>query len=246
MSLLLTATTTAIAAGLTSSFLATGGVEPYVYSVLPDGAGGSIDPDTGIYQAPQILSFEPKKAFDTVVVTDANAATTQLKILVGTPIQLFCDIIQTELGLAPGRVYLWDQKINEPKDSGLYVAVAIMTCKPFGNVTATEGDEDGLNANQSVNMQATVAIDLISRGTEARDRKEEIIFALNSIYAQQQQELNSFYIGKLSPRFVNLSPVDGAAIPYRFSITVNMQYFVKRVKPVPYFDDFTKDIITES
>lgn len=90
-------------------------------------------------------------------------------------------------------------------------------------------------------MLATLDIDIISRGPEARDRKEEIILALNSIYAQSQQEGNSFYIGKLPPsaRFVNLSNIDGAAIPYRFRISVNLQYAFVKSKAIDYFDTFS-------
>lgn len=237
MAISITQTATAVGANAPASFLASGGTAPYVYTVLPGGAGGTINPSTGAYVAPATVSSDPVQGTDTIEVTDALAATAQATILVGTPLILFCDIIKKELGLADGRVYLWDQKINQPTDSDLYVAVSMLTCKPFGN--GNKQSTDGTQTTQSVNMYALVDIDIISRGPAAFDRKEEVILALESDYARRQQDANSFYIGKLSTSFVNLSEVDGAAIPYRYKITVAMQYFVSKTKPNEYFDDFS-------
>jgi hypothetical protein len=237
---------TAMAPGLTTSFQAQGGIFPYTYSVDSGGAGGSINSSTGIYTAPSLMNSDPKKGSDIVRVTDGAAQTASLPILVTNPLGLFCEVIQREMNLASGRVYLWDQKINQPTDSGLYIAVGVLTCKPFANTTAMDGSGSGLDAIQSVNMLATLSIDAISRGPEARDRKEEIILALNSIYAQSQQELNSFYIGKLPAggQFVNLSNIDGAAIPYRFNLSINVQYVYRKIKAAPYFDDFSIPTVT--
>lgn len=239
MSLGLTQTKTALASGLTASFLAVGGVSTYVYSVLAGGAGGSINSSSGVYTAPATASSNPKKAYDTIKVTDASGAVATSKILVGSPLLLFCEIIQKEMNLIPGRVYLWDQKIFQPTDSGLYIAVSELSCKPFSNVTRTNPNSGDI-VTQSVNMMTTLDIDAISRGPEARDRKEEIILALGSIYAEQQQEGNSFFIGKLPPgaKFTNLSMIDGAAIPYRYKISINIQYTVTKSKAVDYFDSF--------
>lgn len=242
MSLALSQTLTAIAAGLTSSFLAGGGTAPYAYSVRPNGAGGSID-STGIYTAPLVLSSNPVQDYDVIQVLDSAGAIASASILVGTPLQLFCQVLQQELGLAQGRVYLWDQKIMQPTDAGLYIAVSVLRPKPFANTNSFQPDG---TAVQSVNMYADLQLDIISRGPEARDRKEEVIMALNSNYAQSQQEVNSFYIGKLPPgaQFMNLSSPDGAAIPYRYAIGVSIQYFVTKVKAVPYYDTFATPIPT--
>lgn len=239
MSLTLAQTKTALAQGLTASFLASGGVSPYVYSVLPAGAGGSIDSSSGLYTAPALTPSDPKRAYDTIKVTDVNGAFALSKILVGSPLLLFCEIVQRELGLAPGRVYLWDQKIFQPTDSDLYIAVSDMNPKAFGNnlvIDPTGGD----SVIQSVNMMSILDVDIMSRGPAARDRKEEVLLAFASSYAESQQEGNSFYIGKIPAggRFINLSIIDGAAIPYRYRISVNIQYTVTKTKAVDYFDTF--------
>lgn len=249
MSIALTQTLTALGPNLTASFLATGGTPAYVYSVRSGGAGGTIDSASGLYTAPSIVNSDPSLLYDTIQVKDSSGAIAMSKILVGSPLLLFCEIIQMELGLATGRVYLWDQKIFQPDDFDLYIAVSVMTCKPFGNSIEFDGSGSGLNAVQSVNMMATLDLDIISRGPSARDRKEEVIMALNSVYSEQQQEVNSFFIGRIpaGSQFLNLSQIDGAAIPYRFKIPVNIQYFVKKIQPVNYFDTFQDvDLATDA
>lgn len=248
MSLSLSSSVSALTSNLTASFQATGGTEPYAYAVLPGGAGGTINPTTGVYSAPASIQSDPRKAYDTIQVTDDDGAMATLPILVTTYLGLFCDIIQKQMSLSDGRVYIYNQKINEPTDNGLFIAVGILNAKPFANSIRYESDgDDVMNAVQSVNMNVTLDLSVISRDTSALFRKEEVIMALNSLYAQQQQEANSFCIGKISTSFVNISGIDGAAIPYRFNISVNMQYFIKKVTPVGFFDDYdTTEVTTES
>ncbi len=245
MTLSLTQTVTAIGPNLQASFLAIGGTSPYVYSVLPDGAGGTIDPDSGVYIAPATVSSDPVTLYDTVLVTDDDAATADATILVGSPLLLLCDIIQHELGLANGRVYVFDQKINQPKDSDLYVIVSVAGSKPFSNNNPYASNGSGLDSRQYTNWQDRIDIDVISRGPAARDRKAEVILALNSTYAQQQQEINSFYISKVSTAFINLSDIDGAAIPYRFKASVVLIYSVYKTTAIQSFNSFTDEIITD-
>lgn len=218
-----------MAANLTVPFSGLGGTAPYTYSVLPGGAGGTIDSSTGLYASPQNLGI------DTIQTLDAVGDKALSQILVGTPLELVCDIIQNQMRLRQGQVYLWDQKISPPNDSRLYVILGVLTCKPFGNTNSH--DADG-NSIQSINMSTMLSIDIFSRGPAARDRKEEVLMALNSDYAESQQELNSFRVFPLSQSFVNLSEIEGAAIPYRFNVGVMVQYFVTKQNPINYYDAF--------
>lgn len=239
MTLSLSQSYTAVGANSTVSFLATGGSSPYTYSVVAGGAGGSIDATTGVYTAPVTLPTSPTQTLDIIQVLDSVSAAATGTVLVGNTLLLFCEIIQNQMGLDDGRVYLWDQKIFQPQDYDPYIAVSVPICKPFGNNTTYSTDNDGnYIATQAVNMMATVNIDIISRGPAARDRKEEIILALGSPYAESQMEKNSFYVGRLSTNFIDLSAVDGAAIPYRYRITCQIQYVVSKTAPVNYYGSF--------
>jgi len=241
--ILIRQTARALGPGRTASFSAAGGVTPYVWSIAPGGAGGAIDSNTGVYTAPSVLTSDPAKAYDLIIATDSSLDQSQSRILVGDPLKLFCEIIQSEMGLADGRVYLFDQKIPQPKDSGIYIAVSVLSDRPFGNTNRAQDNGGGLESQQYVSTVATLGLDIISKSTEALDRRMDVILAIGSTYSQQQQEANAFYISKLPAgrRFVNLSAADGAAIPYRFHIDVNIQYSYSKNTSIAYFDDFSND-----
>jgi len=247
MSITITQSKTALGVNLQAGFSASGGTAPYTYSIRtnPIGAGGTINSSTGLYTAPSVVNggqyLNALQMYDTIQVKDSAGVTATAQILVANPLGLFCDVIQTSMGLANGRVYLWNQKIMQPTDSGIFVAVAVLSAKPFASLNVPDGSGSAMNSQQSVNMYAQLQLDVISRDSEARDRKEEVILALNSDYSRSQQEANSFYIGKLPPgaQFVNLSNEDGAAIPYRFNISVAIQYCYVKTVAVPYFSTFS-------
>ena len=220
-----------------ASFLGVGGVEPYSYEVLPDGAGGTINASTGMYAAPGASPSNPTRAFDTIRVTDANNETAEARILVGDPLLLFCEILCREMDLSLDRVRLWDQKIFQPTDDGLYIAVSNPHCKVFGNVNRPADDGVGLESEAWVATLDTLDVDLISRGPAARVRKIDAVLALNGTYSNTQQERNGFWISKVPPRLLNLSQIDGAAIPYRYRMTTAIQYSYKKSKAVDYFDN---------
>lgn len=243
MSLTLLKSVTAMGVNGVTTVGATGGTAPYTYSLIAGGAGGTLVPQLGggaVYTAPAMLSDDPRAQFATIRVTDDVGDTAEGSILITDALGLIADIIQTELSLAPGRVWLYNQKVNQPTDDGLYVIIGVLTLKPFGNTNKAVAGS-GVDSQQSVNMYALLSVDVISRGLAALRRKEEILMALASTYAQKQQEQYSFRIGKLPPgsQFVNLSRDDGAAIPYRFNITVGVQYMVKKAKPVEYYSEFS-------
>ncbi len=235
MSLVITPTLTAVGPGITSSIGVSGGTSPYAFQVRTGGAGGSIN-SSGVYTAPAAVPVLAAQQYDTIIVTDSVGAVGTAQILVGDALLLFCDVIQQGLGLAPGRVYIWDQKIFEPSDNGLFVVVSVVSCKAFGNDNSHIGSSGGVNSSQSVNMAAMLQVEIMSRDNSARMQKEAVLLALNSDYAEQQMNANSFFIGKLPPgaQFTNLSSPDGAAIPYRFIISVMLQYFYTKSQAVGY------------
>lgn len=248
MTLTLSSSLSAVAANIQSSFLASGGTPPYVYSVLPGGAGGTINSSTGWYQAPQVASSSPNQTYDTVQVTDSLSAVAILPILVGTPLELFCDVVRVGMGLSIGRVMIYDQKWFSPTDYGLWITVGILKCKPFSNIREYATVSSIYSQTQFTNMRATLECDIVSRGPAARDLKEQFIMSLYTQYSEQQQEANSFHIAKIPPneQFRNLThiengkhgTVDGTAIIYRFRINVNIIYAATLISPASYFSNF--------
>lgn len=214
-------------------FGAFGGTPPYVYSLAS--GYGTIDPATGFYTAPSIQP-DPRAQPTIVEVTDANGDTAESEIFICTALQLLGRIIQRELGLEEGRVYLWDQKINAPTDKGLFIAISALSPKCYANINKFNPDTQ--NQEQQSSWATDVDVDIISRGPEARDRKEEVVMALKSQYSEQQQERNSFAIASIPTAIRNLSEIDGTAIPYRFNFSLRLLYTVKKIQPAGYMDTF--------
>lgn len=233
MSLSLLQIASAIAPGNSISFNGAGGVEPYVYSV--QSGGGTINASTGVYTAPAIESNV------IVRVTDAAAAHATADLKVYGPMKLFGDIIQNFMGLEDNQIYIYNQKINIPTDDKVYIAVFVMPEKPFSNTIRTA--VDGMSVIQTVNFNTQLMVNILSRSTEALERRHEVIMALQSIYSKQQQALNGFAIGKLPLNMVPLNFLDGSAIPYRFNITVGFQYAVTKTSPTPYFNTFQAPVV---
>lgn len=230
----------ALAVNVPQPFGAVGGSGNYSFALVS--GAGTIDPVSGLYTAPAVA---PSPDDDPIVVevTDAvTGATDEATVFVGTALDLLCDVIQQGLGLQDGRVRVYNQKLPKPSDDGLFVAVSVLACKAFGN---TRSYDPANNAEiQSTNFLAQLSIDIISRSSEALDRKEEVLMALSSTYAEQSQEQNSFKIAQLPTGFVNLSDIDGSAIPYRFNIAVGIQYFVQKISPVAFYDTFQDAAVT--
>jgi hypothetical protein len=213
-----------------AKFGASGGTEPYTFSV--ETGFGSIDPSSGDFSAPS------QPGTTVVRVTDSLGATSEATVYTDTALTLLCEIIQNGMGLTEDQVYLYNQKVMIPTDDRLYIAVGVITVKPFGNTRNIVPTSGGMSEVLSTNVRATLSIDLMGRSMEALDRKEELVLALNSTYSQKIQEANGFQIAPIPSSFANISGIDGAAIPYRFSLAVSLQYQITKASPVEYYDTF--------
>jgi hypothetical protein len=216
------------------TFYASGGVEPYVFSLTSedDYVNGSIDSVTGIYTAPNSYGD------DKIIVTDANSDTAEIEVFIMNTYSLLIDIIRTEMELENDQVVLYNQKFNIPNDSRMYVSVAIVRDKIFSNKKTHKQIGAGYFQIQDLSHDATIMIDCYSRKEEPINRKDEILMALKSDYAQNQMNLNSFRAFELGSDFIDVSRVDGTAIPYRFQTSIKMQYITQKIKQVAYYDTF--------
>jgi hypothetical protein len=231
----------AVAPGIRASFHASGGDEPYLYEVLPDGAGGTIDPATGAYRAPLVLNEDPVKGFDVIRVTDYSNEVVETTIRVCTPLLLVCEIIEREMALPNGSVYLYSQKKMMPTNTDIFVAVSIDKVNYYGSSTkgVTEDDGDTFTSAQWVVYSATLGIDITSRDTKVLFRKDEVVLALNSEYSKMQQSRNTFGIARLPASNMVPRPIqDGAAIPYRFYFQVNVNFGMPKGTPIEFYDTF--------
>lgn len=242
--MIITQTATAVSPSTSASFLASGGVPPYVYSVLSENsAGGSINGVSGKYSAPLVYNPDPRNAFDTIQAEDANGDTVTSQILVGPPLILFLEILQKEMSLDPERVYLYGQKKDQPKNTGPYISVGLVSTKYFGSSSRPELTADDSLNQHYLSIAQTVGVDIFSVDNSALWRKDEILLALGSPYAQRQQNANSFQIAKLPISAVALPNIDGTHIPYRFHFDFVIQYAYAKTSNIDYFDSFEESEI---
>lgn len=233
----------AVVPKMVAYFLGSGGTAPYTYSVDANGAGGTVD-SNGLYTAPTAAPTDPTKFFDTVRVADANNDQATARIQVGTPLHLLMEILLRVMSLSNDRVYLYNQKVLQPADSGLYIAVRVENSDSFANINRPVENGAALDSQQSVHMIDTIGFDLISRDTSALRRRGEFLRVWASDYAQRQQSANGFMVGKDPFRpFMMVPDIDGAAIPYRFRIQYLLQYTDSFTAPNSYFDTFPNSLI---
>lgn len=164
-------------------------------------------------------------------------------------LQIIVDIIRTEMDLASDQVVIYNQQWVVPNDNRLYVSINLMGTKPYANnrsysqtvgTDALTGNTNALilQEEQSINTADILSIHVYSYGSQARVRRNEIMFAMNSTYAEQQMEANSFSIGPVPTSFVDVSEPAGTEILNRYAITFNVIYGQSITSPVAYYDQF--------
>lgn len=241
-------TKTALGPGFTASFLASGGTPAYTYSVLPGGAGGSIDSSSGLYTAPAQVSNDPTKFYDTIQVIDQASptpATATVQIMVGNYWMLVLEIIQKVMDLNPlNQIWIFNQKQFQPDDAsiGLWVILMLPNEKVFASgihPVGTPAGNDGPGWDQTekwANFSGPMDIHIISRDLSALNRKGELVMALDGPYSRSQQGANSFYIARIPHSVVDMSGIDGADIPYHYVISTEVQRAESKVFASEYFN----------
>jgi CDP-diacylglycerol pyrophosphatase len=161
------------------------------------------------------------------------------------PLKIICDIIKSEMALSDGQIWVYNNKRNIPDDDGLYIVVSAGAVQTIGTKRAYQSDPDALKEITAAHCMASVSIDILSRSSDARTRKEEIILALNSTYSQQQQEKHSVSIGCIPTGFTDVSFVEETAQMNRFNLSFNITYKTEKIKTVEYYNTFNKQVITD-
>lgn len=162
------------------------------------------------------------------------------------PIKEICKILQKQLDLTDKQIWIYNQKRDIPNDFGVYYVVSYLGQRLIGNVRKEIVTNAGLMEYQSVHTLAQYQLDILSRGSGARQMRDMAIMALNSTYSQQVQEANGFQIARNSFQVTNTSEVEGVAEISRYSISFNVTYMSETSKSIDFFDTFTKEVITEA
>lgn len=143
--------------------------------------------------------------------------------------QILIDILRNRMDLDEQQIWIRNQNRKIPGTDGVFVVVGFVNAPAvLGNVTKMIEetqivDEVEVVVQREVNyvtVLENIQIDIMSRNNDALARQWEVIAAMQSFYAQQQQELNCFKIFRIPRGFIDTSAAEGGSQINRYSINV--------------------------
>ena len=161
-----------------------------------------------------------------------------------TAIDYLVDVIRYNLNLNKDRVNVYNAKFNIPSDPYLFIGVEYKMTKSYASKSEVVETNNGMDEHQGLNTQEHYSIILFSRNTDALTRKEEVVQALGSVYAQQQGDTYGFKIARIAP-ILDVSNLDGSAILYRFDISVIMLCRYEKIIPIAWYGTFPMQVTVE-
>jgi hypothetical protein len=165
---------------------------------------------------------------------------------VQTTLDFIQDILVKEMELPQDRVLIYDDRTKLPTDDGIFITIEYKgSPKVLSNRNIPQSSSSDLSEVQVVNTQEIIAIDIFSRNFDALKRKEEVLMAINSQYAQQSQEKNGFKIFRIPSGFEDLSELEGSAMIKRYEASIVVFAWYTKSKSVDYYDKFEAEISTE-
>lgn len=154
------------------------------------------------------------------------------------------DIIRTEMGLSQQNIWIHSQNRKIPPQSKeLYVTVGCVDFLPISS--KSKFDFESNEEVQTVYGRASVQVDILSRSLEARQRRAELLMALNSFYSKEIQEKHQFRIFELPRNFINTSSLEGGSEINRFTLVIRAMISEDKVKDADYYDKFRENLIVE-
>ena len=162
------------------------------------------------------------------------------------------DIIRKEMNLNQQNIWIHSQNRKIPPQSQeLYVTVGCVDFLPissksrFKMVDATQTEPEYGTEIQTVYGRASIQVDILSRSIEARQRRAELLMALNSFYSKEVQDYHQFRIFELPSRFINTSGLEGGSEINRFSLIIRAMISEDKVKETDYYDTFNARILAQ-
>ena len=157
------------------------------------------------------------------------------------------DILRKEMSL--DQQHIWIQAQNRkipPNSNDLYIVVGVVDFLPISSKSyfrQVEGSDEIAHIERQVLYgRANVQIDIFSRSNEARNRRGEILMALNSFYSKGVQDSKQFRIFELPSTFINLSGLAGGSDINRFTMRFYAMIAETKEKSSDYYDTFNENI----
>lgn len=157
-------------------------------------------------------------------------------------IKVLGDILKDQMSLRDDQIMLAYSKFNIPDKPDLYVALSHVSGKAIGN--SSHFDTETNHEHIDTTMHEIIQIDIMSFDASARTRKEEVIAAITSIFAEQQQDKYNFQIGRIPGEFINVSSLEETKFLNRFTISVAVTSVHTLDRFPDYYDQFPTPEVT--
>lgn len=152
-------------------------------------------------------------------------------------LDLIKSILDNQMSMPEGRVWAYNGTQDLPQDNNLFIVLSFMDTTPYANTTRYKQTENGLQEIQTINAAEDILISVISRSTEARDRRYEVSMALKSTYSQYIQEVNKFHISTIND-IADSSFLEATARLNRFDIRCRVIRTYEKTQDISYYDKF--------
>lgn len=152
------------------------------------------------------------------------------------PLKIVAQIIAHELDMDPALIFDGNEKYDIPTTQGLFIVLTDMGPEPISRTSFFDTNTN--SEEQTHTMLHPISIDVCSFNLDARQRKEEISLALDSIYAQQIMEQYQCQVASFTGKFSNVSAAEPSSYLKRYNATVNVTAIHGKVRSVSYFDKF--------
>lgn len=163
------------------------------------------------------------------------------------PIKVLAMIIQEEMSLPDGSIMLSLENWKIPNNVGLYVALTYGPDTVVGSANYNGNDASGNYVEvQAVAMLHQVEVDIMSFDSSARTRKEEVIQAIQSVYAQALMEKYQMRVLAIPTAFSSVPSLEPSKQLNRFRIAVDINALHVRTKPTAYYDTLQEVELTEN
>lgn len=159
--------------------------------------------------------------------------------------QIICDILQHELGLDPGQIMTYNQRFPIPSCNKSFITVGFVGMKPYSNIRKSVSSSGGMNELQSVAMAELLSINIMSGNQTTVDLYPSVMMAVNSDYAEQQQDNYQFRIAIIPTAANDTSFLEETTQMTRQTVTLQVLRSYSKIKAIDYFDTFTDEILTE-
>lgn len=151
-------------------------------------------------------------------------------------IKIIGDILKEQMQLREDQIMLAYSKYDIPANADLFISLSYLSGKAIGNVSYFDPETN--HETLTTTMNDLIQIDIMSFDSSARQRKEEVIASLNSIYSQQQQDTYNFQIGRIPSEFINVSSLEETKFLNRFTISVAVTSLSTITRYPDYYDKF--------